>query len=107
MYTRVVEVTAKTGKARELSNTIRDKALPILRKQSGFVDETVLVSDTEPNRVLAISFWHSKEDAERYAREQYPTIQQMLHPHLETEPVIRTFDVDTSTTHKIAAGKAA
>ena len=107
MYTRVVEVTAKAGKTRELSNTIRDKALPILRKQAGFVDETVLVSDTEPNRVLALSFWNSREDAERYAREQFPTIQQLLHPHLETEPVIRTFDVDTSTTHKIAAGKAA
>jgi heme-degrading monooxygenase HmoA len=107
MYTRVVEVTAKSGKTRELSNTIRDRALPILRKQAGFVDETVLVSDTEPNRVLALSFWNSREDAERYAREQFPAIQQMLHPNLETEPVIRTFDVDTSTTHKIAAGKAA
>jgi len=60
-----------------------------------------------PNRVLAISFWHSREDAERYAREQFPAIQQLLHPYLETEPVIRTFDVDTSTTHRITAGKAA
>jgi len=29
MYTRVVELTSKSGKARELANTINDKVLPI------------------------------------------------------------------------------
>ena len=107
MFTRIVEVTAKSGKAKELSNTINDKVLPILKKQAGFVDETVLVSDPEPNRVLAISFWNTREDAERYHREQYPKIQEMLKNLLETEPLIRTFEVHSSTTHRIVAGKAA
>ena len=107
MFTRLVEVTAKSGKAKELANTINEKVLPILKKQAGFVDETVLVSDPEPNHVLALSFWNSKEDAERYHREQYPKVNEMLSEHLETAPVIRTFDVYTSTTHRIAAGKAA
>jgi len=107
MFTRTVEVTSKSGKARELANIINDKALPILKKQKGFVDETVLVSDKEDNRVLSLSFWNSKEDAERYQREQYPAIHEMVRHLLEAEPVIRTFNVDSSTTHRIAAGKAA
>jgi heme-degrading monooxygenase HmoA len=107
MYTRVVELTSKSGKARELANTINDKVLPILEKQAGFVDETVLASDTEATRVLALSFWNSKEDAERYHREQYPAIHEMMRHLLEGEPVIRTFNVDSSTTHRITAGKAA
>jgi len=107
MFTRVVEITCKSGKAKELSSTINEKVLPILKKQPGFVDEAVLVSDTESTRILGLSFWNSKDDAERYHREQYPKIQEMLKPLLETEPVIRTFDVHTSTTHKIAPGKAA
>ena len=107
MFTRVVEITAKSGKARELTNIINDKALPILKKQAGFADETVLVSDIEPNRVLALSFWNSKEDAERYHRERYPVIHEMVRHLLEADPIIRTFNVDTSTTHRIAAGKAA
>ncbi len=107
MFTRVVEFTSKSGKAKELSDTINEKAVPILKKQRGFVDETVLVSDTESSRVLGISFWNSKEDAERYHQEQYPKIHDMLKHLLETEPMIRTFDVHTSTTHRIAAGKAA
>jgi len=107
MFTRTVEVTTKSGKAKELSNIINDKVVPILKEQIGFLDETVLVSDTEPNRVLAISFWNTKEDAERYQREQYPAIHVMIRQLLETEPVVRTFNVDSSTTHKIAASKAA
>src|ERR1039457_7585254 len=99
MFTRTVEVTTKSGKAKELSNIINDKVLPILKDQTGFLDETVLVSDTEPNRVLAISFWNTKEDAERYQREQYPAIHEMIRPLLDADPVVRTFNVDTSTTH--------
>jgi heme-degrading monooxygenase HmoA len=107
MFTRIVEVTAKSGKAKELSNTINDKVLPILKKQAGFVDETVLVSDPDPNRVLAISFWNTREDAERYQEEQYPAIHEMIGHLLETEPLVRTFNVASSTTHKITASKAA
>jgi heme-degrading monooxygenase HmoA len=71
------------------------------------VDETVLVSDPEPNRVLAISFWNTREDAERYQEEQYPAVHDMVRHLLETEPVVRTFNVDSSTTHKISHEKAA
>jgi quinol monooxygenase YgiN len=107
MFTRTVEVTAKPGKARDLATLINEKVLPILNKQTGFADETLLVSDTDPNRVVAISFWNTKEDAEQYHREQYPAIQQMIRHLLDAEPVVRTFNVDSSTTHKIVAERAA
>ena len=38
MFTRLVELVSKRGKARELSSTINDKIVPILKKQPGFVD---------------------------------------------------------------------
>ena len=107
MFTRVVEINAKSGTASELANTIHEKVLPILKTQKGFVDETVLTSDTEPNRILGLSFWNSKEDAERYHEETYPKVSEILSPLAEGAPVVRTFNVHTSTTHRIAAGKAA
>lgn len=107
MYTRVVEVTSKPGKTRELCNTIDEKVLPILKKQTGFVDETVMVSDAEPNRVLAISYWNKREDAERYVREQFDNVQKTVQHLLEGQPNVRTFDVHTSTAHKITAKQAA
>jgi hypothetical protein len=51
-------------------------------------------------------FWKAKEDVERYHREQYPKINEMLSHLLDTAAVIRTSDVHTSTTHRVAAGKA-
>lgn len=107
MFTRVVEITTKAGKSHDVANTIDEKILPFLRQQPGFLDETVLTSDTESNRVIGISFWKTKEDAERYARDQFPTVNQILESLIETTPMVRTFHVHTSTPHKIAAGKAA
>ena len=107
MFTRVVEMTSKSGKVQELANAINEKAIPILKKQHGFVDEIVLVSSGDPNRVLALSFWNKKEDAEEYQRERYQEIHDTVRHLLETEPEIRTFDVHASTTHKIAVTKAA
>src|SRR5215831_18721901 len=54
MYTRIVEITCKSGKARELCKTIEEKVVPILKMQTGFVDEAVLASDAEPDRVVGI-----------------------------------------------------
>jgi heme-degrading monooxygenase HmoA len=107
MFTRVVELASKPGKAKELSNTINEHAVPILKKQSGFVDEIILNSDAEPNRVLALSFWKTKEDAERYHREHYKNIHESMRHLLDAEPNIRTFDVHTSTGQKIAVERAA
>src|ERR1019366_7815398 len=107
MFTRIVEVTAKAGGSPELANTIREKVLPILQKQNGFVDEIVLVSETEPGRVVAQSFWNKQEDAERYQNKAFKTVREAIDPMIEGEPLVRTFSVHHSTLHKIAAGKAA
>ena len=107
MFTRIVEMTSKSGKSQELANIINEKGVPILKKQRGFVDEIVLVSHADPDRVLALSFWNKQEDAEQYQREQYQKIHDMLRHLLQSEPTIRTFDVHTSIVHKVTAKQAA
>ena len=107
MFTRVVEIHTKTGKAKDFSTALNDKVLPLLKKQSGFIDEITLVSSTEPDRILALSFWQTEADAQRYNQEQFPKLTEMLAPILETPPRVETYNVDTSTTHKIVRGKAA
>ena len=107
MFTRIVEINTQQGKGREATKTINDQVVPLLKSQPGFVDEIVLVSSTEPDRIVALSFWTNKEDAERYSREQYPKVNEILRPLLAAAPTVRTGNVDISTTHKIALGKAA
>jgi len=63
MFTRLVEMKSTPGKSQELADLIDAKAVPILKQQRGFIDEIVLVAHTEPDRVFALSFWNSKEDA--------------------------------------------
>lgn len=107
MFTRVVEVNLKSGKNRELATTLNEKILPMLKSQPGFVDEIILISESNPNRLLTLSFWKNKEDADRYQHETFPRVQETIRSMIEGSPTVQTFTVDTSTTHRIAAGRAA
>lgn len=107
MFVRIVEMNAKTGKGQELARTINDQILTLLKNQPGFVDELVLISPDNPDRGVAVSFWQSREDAEKYNRETFSKVSELLRPALEGAPQVRTFDVLTSTAHKIMPAKAA
>jgi heme-degrading monooxygenase HmoA len=107
MFTRFVECHVKPDKKDDFNNKLRNDVLAILQKQPGFVDLIGLVSESDPDRVVSVSFWNSKQDAERYHREQFSRIAEMLKPVLKREPEVDTFNVDTWTTRRIAAGKAA
>src|ERR1700722_7629118 len=103
MFSRVVAIRTMPGKARELAQALQEKILPIVEGQPGFVDGIVLVSNTEPDRILALSFWKSQQDAERYMPEQFPRINKLI-SHMGA-PVSKTFNVDAFSSHKIRAGK--
>lgn len=107
MFTRIVEMSTKAGKAKELSRTINDKVLSLLKNQPGFVDEIILISPQSPDRLLALSFWQTKEDAEKYNRDTFPKVTEIIRNLIEGPPKVQTFDVEHSTVHNIAAGKAA
>jgi quinol monooxygenase YgiN len=106
MFARVVELTVKKDKLNDLRTRLDSEILPLLRKQAGFTDELVLRSDGNPDRILAISLWNTREDAERYHRDQYPKIAEIMKPLLATDPTLQTFNVDVSTPHKISAKAA-
>jgi len=107
MFTRIVEVTSKAGKARDLTRTVSEKVLTILKNQPGFMDEITLISNEDPNRILAISFWKAKEHADAYQRDQFNRVTDTISNLIAGTPQVRTFEVQTSTVHNIAADKAA
>lgn len=107
MFARVVDVKTKPGKAKELCHTIHEKVITILRAYPGFVDEVVLINDAKADHVLAISFWKSKRDAEKYAQESYAHVTELIKHTVHSKPTVHICSVETSTAHKIAKGKAA
>ena len=105
MFVRVVEVKTKPGKAREVCGKLHNEVLSTLKSQPGFVDEVVLVSDAEG--ILALSFWKTKEDAERYSHEDYAKVSDVIRHLVHSKPKVHAYDVETSTCHKISKGIAA
>lgn len=107
MFARVIDVKTKPGKAKDLCLTIHEKVLSILQAHPGFVDEIVLINEADADHVLAISFWKTKHDAEKYAKGSYAQVNELIKHTVHTTPKVHTCAVETSTAHKIARGKAA
>ncbi len=108
MFTRISELSIRPDKREEFLSLIHNELVNMLQKQSGFVDVTLLVSDTDQTRAVAQSFWKSKDDAERFYNG--PTFASFLNKGralLQSDPRVHTYTVDTSTFHHIARGKAA
>jgi len=103
MFVRVVEVKTKPGKAREVCATLHSKILSTLKAHKGFVDEIVLVSEAEG--ILALSFWNTKEDAERYSHEEYTKVSDLIQHLVHSKPRVHAYDLETSTCHNVAMGK--
>lgn len=86
MFTEVVELSAKPWKTNKLREAVIEMILPILKQQRGFQGEITLASDTDPNRILLISFWNRREDAEHFHRKQFSRIAEMLRPLCKCNP---------------------
>lgn len=107
MFTRIVECYVKRDKTQEFAEKMQNLVLPILQSQPGFVDLLALNSDDEPERTVSISLWHSRADAERYHRAHFDEIVDALRPTLRDEPSVEFYNVQASTAHSFAVGKAA
>jgi hypothetical protein len=106
MFARSVSIRLKPNSVAEFNSALENEILPLLRKQKGFRDELALVA---PNgsEVLAISLWDQKENADAYGRETFPEVLKTLAKVVEGVPQVQTYQVSSSTFHKIAAQAAA
>jgi quinol monooxygenase YgiN len=106
MFTRIVECYVKPEKIGDFNQIMQNRILPVLQAQAGFVDLIALSSEDEPERMVALSIWNSRDDAERYHRAHYQEIVGSMRPVLQDEPSIELYNVEASTAHRIM-GKAA
>jgi hypothetical protein len=86
----------------EFNRTFEKEVLPLLQKQRGFQDEISLVS-SNGTEAVGISLWERQEDADRYNRTTYPEVQKLLAKVSDGTPQVQTYEVGTSTIHKVAA----
>jgi quinol monooxygenase YgiN len=104
----MIQLTAKAGQNKDLVRAMVERSLPIIRQQPGFVDALGLNSDTEPNQLVGITIWKTKEDAEKYMNSaQAQQILGSLKPLLQGEPTFRTFNVEAAASLNVGIGRAA
>lgn len=96
MFARIVEIAPKLEKKDELLKMVRQEILPLLKKQPGFLELLPFVPEIETERMLAITLWTEKREAEKYVREAFPKIEQILKPFLTIPVTVRTYTVETS-----------
>ncbi len=106
MFTRVVDCILRPEKRGEFNTVLRDQILPSVRKQPGFVNLIGLTSHERPDHALAITFWKTKEDADRFYLTSAPMMD-YLRPLVSYEPFVEHFTLDAAVFQIAASGKAA
>lgn len=102
MFARKVFMHLKPNSVGELIQCFEKEIIPLLRKQKGFQDEITFI-DGRGTEAFGISLWERAENAEVYNREVYPAVRKILARLIEGTPQVETYEVVTSTFHKVAA----
>ncbi len=102
MFARILEFVPKPEKKDELIKTVRQEILPILRKQSGFLEIIPFDPEIRNEKFITVSLWTDKREAEKYSRDSFSQIEQILKPLLTTSISVKTFNVETSICKHLA-----
>jgi len=108
MFARILDCQVKPEKKEEFVKVIKNEILPILQKQVGFLEILPFFPEKmREEKAITISLWATKADAERYEKEFYPKVQEIVKPYLLTPLVVRPYTVETTLCEHFAEVLAA
>ena len=97
MFARILDYEVKLEKKEEFVKVIKNEVLPILKKQTGFLEILPFFPEKmREEKVINISLWTTKADAERYEREFYPKVFEILKPFLTTPVKVNYYKLETA-----------
>jgi heme-degrading monooxygenase HmoA len=99
MFARIIEFIPQWEKKEEFVKVVRNEVLPILKTQPGFLEILPFFPETKPEskteKMITITLWAEKRDAERYEREMYPKVEGILKPYLTTPVSFKHYTLET------------
>ena len=97
MFARILDFEVKMEKKEEFVKVMKNQVLPILKKQTGFLEILPFFPEKmKEEKVINIVLWTTKQDAERYEREFYPKVFDILKPFLTTPVVANYYNLETT-----------
>ena len=105
MFARKFSIHLKPNSVAEFTEKEEKEVIPVVRKLKGFRDLIAFVSPSG-TEAFVITLWDGPESAEAYGRETYPRLVSVLANVIEGTPVLETYNVSNSTSHRIAAATA-
>ena len=97
MFARILNFEVKLEKKEEFVKVVKNQVLPILKKQTGFLEILPFFPEKmKEEKVINISLWTTKQDAERYEREFYPRVYDILKPFLTTPVVADYYNLEAT-----------
>ena len=79
MFARILNCEVKVEKKEEFVRVVKNEILPLLKKQPGFLEILPFFPEKmREEKAFAISLWNTKSDAERYEREVYPKVLEIV-----------------------------
>jgi quinol monooxygenase YgiN len=96
MFARILEFVPKLEKKEEFINVVKKEVLPILKKQTGFLELLPFIPEMKDEKMITISLWAEKVHLERYEREVFPKVEEILKPYLKTPIIFKNYTVETT-----------
>jgi len=97
MFARILEFELKTGKREEFLEKLKNEVLPLLKQQIGFLELLPFLPEkAKDQKLIFISLWTARTDAERYEKNIYPEVREILKPCFSTPVLVKPYLVETS-----------
>jgi len=107
MFARIVEFIPKPEKKEEFVKKVRNEVLPLLKEQKGFLEFLPFFPENKAEKVITITLWMEKWDVEKYEREVYPRVEEILKPYLVTPVTFKHYNVETTLCERFVETLAA
>jgi len=101
MIARHIEVNLKPEKFIEFKTLYEKEILPLMKRQTGFLDSISLVPENVNDKSVTISLWRTKQNCENYHKKEFPRILEMVKPFLKDTPKIEYFNVEYATFRRV------
>ncbi len=107
MFVRIAEFTVRSNARCEFVRLVNSDLVPMVRRQPGLIDAAILVSDEGRNLELAVTFWRSRHDAERFYCKEFSDLHHRFGAYLSDDIKFSSYNVDASTCHRFFLRRAA